>query len=51
MRNIFLLLSCLLCLQACNDEKEVDWTPDALTVLQRNFGRGRRRTLESDSPY
>lgn len=32
MRNIFLLLSCLLCLQACNDEKEVDWTPDALTV-------------------
>ena len=22
----------LLCLQACNDEKEVDWTPDALTV-------------------
>ena len=24
--------SCLLCLQACNDEKEVDWTPDALTV-------------------
>lgn len=32
MRNVFLLLSCLLCLQACNDEKEVDWTPDALTV-------------------
>lgn len=32
MRNIFLLLSCLLCLQACNDEKDVDWTPDSLTV-------------------
>lgn len=32
MRNIFLLLSCLLCLQACNDEKDVDWTADALTV-------------------
>ena len=32
MKNLFLLLSCLLCLQACNDEKEVDWTPDALTV-------------------
>lgn len=26
MKNLFLLLSCLLCLQACNDEKEVDWT-------------------------
>ena len=32
MKNIFLLLSCLLCLQACNDEKEKDWTPDSLTV-------------------
>lgn len=32
MRNIFLILSCLLCMQACNDEKDVDWTPDALTV-------------------
>ncbi|WP_294546551.1 BACON domain-containing protein [uncultured Bacteroides sp.] len=32
MRNIFLLLSCLLCLQACNDEKDVDWTPDVLAV-------------------
>lgn len=32
MRNIFILLSCLLCLLACNDENDVDWTPDSLTV-------------------
>lgn len=32
MKNIYLLLLCLLGLQACNDDKEVDWTPDALTV-------------------
>lgn len=33
MRNIFLLLSCLLCLQACkDDDKDMDWTPDALTI-------------------
>lgn len=32
MRNIFLLLSCLFCLQACNEEQETDWTPDSLTV-------------------
>lgn len=33
MRNIFLLLSCLLCLQACkDDDKDMNWTPDALTV-------------------
>lgn len=32
MKYIYLLLLCLLGLQACNDDKEVDWTPDALTV-------------------
>lgn len=35
MRNIFLLLSCLLCLQACNDEKEVDCLK---TLQQRENG-------------
>lgn len=33
MRNIFLLLTCLCFLQACkDDDKDVNWTPDALTV-------------------
>lgn len=33
MRNIFILLTCLLCFQACDDDsKEVDWTPDSLII-------------------
>lgn len=33
MRNIFLLLTCLCCLQACkDDDKDANWTPDTLTV-------------------
>lgn len=33
MKNIFLLLTCLCFLQACkDDDKDVNWTPDALTV-------------------
>lgn len=32
MRNIFLLLLCLFWLQACDDDKDVIWTPDTLTV-------------------